>query len=286
MDPRLPQLDRREFLARTSAWAALLAAHGGIAWGDPAPESSSGKGKETGPRILSLELLTSAPLAQMKEFYRRSLGLRVLDERSDRLAVDAGETRLTFVEAGPDGGRPFYHFAFNIPENKLLAARAWQKERTPLIQAPARLRDPGYPDDVIHFKHWNAHSVFFLDPGGNVVEYIARHDLKNAAGGSFESEDILHASEIGLIVDDVPAAALKLREVVGLEQYRGGDEQFTAIGDEHGLLLVIRRGRTLNFNPSDPEKAARVFRTVARVRGVRREKVLLPHFPYEVSVEG
>jgi catechol-2,3-dioxygenase len=287
MDPRAPrQLDRRQFLAWTAASAAFFAVHGSPATGDPEPASSPGERKGAGPRILSLELLTAAPLAAMKDFYHRSLGLHVVEETPDRLTIGAGGTRLTFVHTGPGGEKPFYHFAFNIPENKLLAARVWQKERTPLLPIPPSLRAPGYPDDVVDFSHWNAHSIFFLDPGGNVAEYIARHDLKNAAPGPFGSEDILYASEIGLIVDDVPATAAKLREVVGVSQYRGGSEQFTAMGDEHGLLLVMKRGRVLDFNRSSREKAARVFRTAVRVRGAERATYRFPGFPYEISVEG
>jgi catechol-2,3-dioxygenase len=155
-----------------------------------------------------------------------------------------------------------------------------------LLPIPERLRDPKFPDDIVDYRHWNAHSIFFLDPAGNVVEYIARHDLKNAAEGGFSSADILYASEIGLIVDDVPTTASKLKEVVGEDQYRGGSDQFTALGDEHGLLLVMKRGRMLNFNPSTAEKAARVFRTNVRVRGGQRTQYRFPGFPYEVSVAG
>jgi catechol-2,3-dioxygenase len=151
---------------------------------------------------------------------------------------------------------------------------------------PERLRDPSYPDEIVDFRHWNAHSVFFFDPAGNVVEYIARHDLGNGAPGGFSTENILYASEIGLIVDDVAATASAVKEVVGVVQYRGGDEQFRAMGDERGLLLVMKRGRALNFNPGDPTKAAGIFRTAARVRGVRPATYRFPGFPYEISVEG
>jgi catechol-2,3-dioxygenase len=275
--------ERRHFLRWASASAAFLAAHGCTASEGP-HRPGPGERPETGPRIVGLELLSSAPPERMKEFYHKTLGLRLVDERRDRLTVAAGPSRLTFVTAGPEDGKPFYHFAFNIPENKIRGAHRWQKERTPLLPIPARLRDPQYPDDVVDYRHWNAHSVFFLDPAGNVVEYIARHDLKNAARGEFSPEDILCASEIGLIVDDVAATATRLTEVVGVEQYRGGSDQFTALGDEHGLLLVMKRGRVLSFD-APQKKEAGVFRTSASVRGVRRTNYRVPRFPYEVSVE-
>lgn len=50
----------------------------------------------------------------MKEFYHRSLGLRIVDEQPQRLTLQAGETPLTFVEPAPGDGQPIYHFAFNI----------------------------------------------------------------------------------------------------------------------------------------------------------------------------
>ncbi len=295
--------DRRRFLAGALASAALVGLHRLLAWAEPAGGSATVRREAPGPRILALELLTAAPLAAMKAFYNDTLGLRVVAEGEDRLTIGAGRTRITFVAArpdaagdpdaarpdaagGPDTARPFYHFAFNIPENKILAARAWQLERSPLMPIPERLRDPAFPDDVVDFSHWNAHSIFFLDPGGSVVEYIARHDLRNATPGAFGPDDILYASEIALVVDDVAATARTLRGVVGAEQYRGGDDRFIAIGDERGLLLVVRRGRTLNFHPEDPSKAARVFRTAATVRGARRAKHSVSGFPYEISLEG
>ena len=284
MHSQLLHPDRRQFFTVASTAAAFLAVHHATATERPMPESPSEKPKDAAPRIRSLELLTAAPLAKMKEFYHQSLGLRVLDDEPARLTIAAGETRLTFVPAGMDDGKPFYHFAFNIPENKIVAARHWQKERTPLLPIPARLRDAKYPDDVVNYSHWNAHSVFFFDQAGNVVEYIARHDLKNAARGDFGSGDILYASEIAFVVDDVPAAASRLKEVVGVEQYRGGDEQFMALGDEHGLLLVMKRGRVISFDAAD-KKAVTVFRTTVSVRGGKRTKYAFPQFPYEVAVE-
>jgi len=86
-------------------------------------------------------------------------------------------------------------------------------------------------------------------------------------------------------VDDVPAVASELKRVVGVDQYKGGSEQFTALGDEHGLLLVMRRGRIISFDAPE-KKAVSVFRTSATVRGVRRARHRVPGFPYEVSLEG
>lgn len=283
MGAPLPQLCRRRFLRWASASAAFFAVHPCGASENPRPDVLPKDPEQTSSRILSLELLSSASVAKMKEFYHASLGLRVVDEKAQRITIAAGATHLTFVQAAANGEKPFYHFAFNIPENKLLDARTWQLERTALLPIPKRLRDPNYPDDVVDYRHWNAHSIFFLDPAGNVVEYIARHDLKNAARGEFGSADILYASEIGLTVDDVSKTALKLKEVFDLSQYRGGSDEFLALGDVHGLVLVIKRGRILSFDAAE-KKAASVFRTVARLRGNKQTQYAVPAFPYELFV--
>ena len=143
----------------------------------------------------------------------------------------------------------------------------------------ANLRDPSMPDDVVAFRNWNAHSVFFWDPAGNLVEHIARHDLDNGAPGPFSSDDILYASEIGIIVDDVDATAAGLKETFALEQYRGGSQAFRAIGDEHGLLLAMKRGRMLGFGEARP---ADVFPTEASIRGAAAARYRQKGFPYEI----
>ena len=235
------------------------------------------------PRILGLELLTAAPLAAMKDFYHGTLGLRVTDERDDRLTIAGGATPITFVRAADEKSRPFYHFAFNIPRNRIRAARDWQAKRTPLLPIPPALRDGAYPDDVVNFAHWNAHAVYFFDPAENVVEYIARHDLANdAPAGAFGSDEILYASEIAFVVDDVAATSKALQDVAGAGPYRGASAEFAAVGDERGLLLVMKRGRVISFD-SPARKAVDVFRTTARLRGPRDAAHRDANYPYELT---
>lgn len=225
-------------------------------------------------------------MAGMKAFYGKTLDLGIVDERADRFTVDAGETKITFVEDPQtvDGRAPFYHFAFNIPENKIVQALEWQKARTPLLPIPERNRAAGYPPEVVDYSHWNAHSIFFLDPAGNVLEYIARHDLKNADRQPFSWGDILYASEIGLIVDDVPAAAGLLKDMAAVAPYKAASDQFTAMGDEYGLLLVMKQGRVLDFT-GNAAHGARVYPTTVTVRGAKAAKHQLAAYPYSIAIE-
>jgi catechol-2,3-dioxygenase len=273
------RLNRRQFLKSASAATLAVATYG---QGTPISKFLSRLVDGDAPRILRLRLATAASLAKMKHFYHEVLEFPVLAERPDEITIRAGLTQITFVAAKPDHGEPFYHFAFNVPENKILLAREWQKERTPLFQTPAHLRDSLFPDDVRHFANWNAHSIFFWDPAGNVLEYIARHDLKNSASGPFTSADILYASEIGFVSDDVPSTAMAFRQTFGLEQYRGGDDQFRAIGDEHGLLLVFKRGRDIGTGSGKTQPVS-VFPTEVSIRGEKQAKFETPEYPYEIS---
>lgn len=156
--------------------------------------------------IRELRLLTATPLSRMREFYRDKIGFRVLAESASEISFAGGGTRLTFMKAGPEqikgagnrgNGEPFYHFAFNIPRDKILAARSWQLERTRLTRPRPGLLDPAYPDDVWHFSQWNAHSVFFFDPAFNIVEYIARHNLDTGPGHATRATPVDGASASG-----------------------------------------------------------------------------------------
>ena len=277
-------IDRRHFLGSTAATAAFFAMHDLPLVG--AQVMATPQDEPRRPRILSLELLTGAPLSAMRTFYGKTLDLRLLDERPDRFTVEAGETRMTFVSSQDTatGRAPFYHFAFNIPENKIVKALEWQKARTPLLSIPERNRAAGFPPEVVDYRHWNAHSVFFLDPAGNVVEYIARHDLKNGDSSPFSWADFLYVSEIGLIVDDVTAAAAAVKEMAAVTPYKGGDGEFTAMGDEYGLLLLMKRGRIIDFT-GNAEHGVRVYRTAVNLRGAKAATHQLAPHPYRLTIE-
>ncbi|NNE08625.1 MAG: hypothetical protein HKN20_08690 [Gemmatimonadetes bacterium] len=199
-----------------------------------------------GHRFRAMTLAAPDPGA-LAVFYSETLGLPVRVE-GEIAIVSAGSNELRFERGA---GAPFYHFAFNIRPLRLEDARAWLAERVTLL----RYAETG--EEVVAFPSWNAHSVYFHDPAGNIVEFIARHDLKvgqapnDPADSPFGAADILGLSEIALVVDDVRETVRAIREAFGLAVYGGdeGDEVFTAMGDERGLVLAIR-----NDWPWLPEK--------------------------------
>lgn len=269
-------MKRRAFLGFSASAAAIafINAHSALAVTGCSPARAV-MGQQA--RITMLRLLTTTPLATMKKFYAETIGFPV-SEMENELIVHAGETMIHFIPAPSRDQRPFYHFAFNIPENKIQKAFEWQGKRTSIIHPSP----DGVKNEIVNFAHWNAHSVFFLDPAGNLLEYIARHDLDNEAAGDFSINDILYASEIAFIVDDVIASGNLLQKEMELAAYRNGDPGFWPIGDESGLLLMIRKGRIWAGYPGLVNETT-IFKTSVNIRSGSKKNWTIPGYPYELS---
>ena len=135
-----------------------------------------------------------------------------------------GASRLRF-EPGP---AVCSHFAVNVPPQRFEEAMAWARDRVELV------------DDDVPFPAWRARSAYFFDPGGNIVELIAR---ERAPG-----EDLfLEISEVGLPVTDVGAAVEWLESELGLPHFSGNRRDFSAVGDDRGLFIVVPVGRPWLF---------------------------------------
>jgi catechol-2,3-dioxygenase len=185
-------------------------------------------------QLLELTLATPSLDAQ-RDFYTQVLGLPVSPE-SDQLIVQAGASRLIFKSA-LSNWQGTYHFAFNIPENKFTESKAWLKDRTPLIRNRAG-------KDEFSFESWNAHAFYFYDAAGNILEFIARHSLPNASLEPFSAASILNVSEIGVTVSNVLETVATYQNKFGIAPYGGKPEaEFAALGDEQGLLIVVKQAR-------------------------------------------
>jgi len=226
-------------------------------------------------RIQHLNLQTAMPLPEMAAYYKDVLEMSI-ELSEDRLEIQGGETLITFTPAAA-GTEPYYHFAFNIPENKIVSARNWLGDRTKLAVTPARNREKGLPNEVMALNFWNSHSVYFWDPAGNILELICRHDMKNGTKGEFRGDEILYASEIGFVTEgSVNEMAGQIKSTFQLPQYRDGGDGFRALGDETGLLVLFKQGGT----PLGGQKGQtwQVFPTDVSVRPtIMLEHAKLPH---------
>ncbi|MFN8384454.1 MAG: hypothetical protein U0V02_21120 [Anaerolineales bacterium] len=184
--------------------------------------------------IKRLNIPTDDLIAQ-KEYYSNVLELPVHLE-DDYLLVKAGKTDIIFSQATVHWAGK-YHFAFNIPENQFLQAKAWLSKRIPLLKDIQG-------NDEFKSETWNSISLYFKDASGNILEFIARHDQKNTTEIPFNSEQILQVSEIGLPSKDVIAFAKELCEKLGISVYRQEpNENFTPVGDEDGLFILPSENR-------------------------------------------
>ena len=204
-------------------------------------------------QILQLELATHH-LRQQHGFYRDVLGLPVVEDTANRIVFQVGTSLLSFVQASePMAGS--YHFAFNIPENQFAQGKAWLQQRVALLTNSAGA-------DEYAFESWNAHAVYFLDPAGNIAELIARHALPNASSAPFSAQSLLSVSEIGIAASDVLAHVSVITTRGGLPVYAGpASPAFTAIGDEHGLFIVVPEHRI--WHPETGRAAVQLPITVA-----------------------
>lgn len=223
-------------------------------------------------QIAELHLVTNH-LAAQRAFYRDVLELPLVTEAPTSFTVQAGTSRLTFVET-TEPLPSIYHVAFNIPENQLAAAKAWLKQRVPLLQN-------GDSDEWV-FPDWNAHTVYYLDADGNILEAIARHNLPTTSTQPFTAQSFLSISEIGLATPDVRDFCQQLHSALGVDRWRGNDTNFAAVGDEEGLFIVAINGRPWNGNAAP----ARPLPTTVVLRGDEESKVVMfDGLPYQILVQ-
>ncbi|SIT84681.1 hypothetical protein [Edaphobacillus lindanitolerans] len=181
-------------------------------------------------------------LAAMRRFYGNILELEITERLEDRFTVRIGETEVTFVATD----RPaFYHFAINIPGNQFTMLKYWVKDRVPLNW------DGGV--DEVYFRNFDADSMYFEDPAGNIVELIGRR--KKDLFGDVSQASFLNVSEVGIVPRDVAKAGGDLMKA-GIP-LRGGTEvdphNLNFLGRGETFFVVVPEGRRWYFSKKDAE---------------------------------
>lgn len=182
--------------------------------------------------IKEINLYTN-DIAATTTFYTTKLQLPILRQSSNSISFQAGASVLTF-EQQTTILHPVYHFAFNITPDFLEDAISWLQQITHLLP----VTDNNY---IATFDNWNAQAVYFYDNNGNLLELIARHDLPKEA----TNFAITGISEIGIAAAAVPEYADQLIDTWHLPVFAKQPrmEAFTALGDDHGLLIIAAQGR-------------------------------------------
>lgn len=192
--------------------------------------------------IKSLTLQTDH-LQSMKEFYTNKLGFHLIAENKDSFQIQTGTSVLEFTNSDIVS-KPFYHFAFNIPANQFKEAKFWLKNKVQLLTEDG--------EDEVYFSNFVAQAMYFEDPSGNIVEFIARNGINEESSKPFTINSILHISEIGLIVDDVFKAGKELSKAHIFERdHKPLNEKslnFMGVRDKGIFIILARSGRRWIFS--------------------------------------
>jgi catechol 2,3-dioxygenase-like lactoylglutathione lyase family enzyme len=191
--------------------------------------------------ILELELL-SDDIPKTEAFYNQVLGLDTLYRDYSSVSFHVGATRLTFHSS--ENVKPVYHFAFDVPNNKLFEAFSWIESKTEIMYVIP-------PDKIADFYNWNAKSFYFYDNNGNILEFIARNDLDNATQNPFDGNSILSVSEIGLVSKNVAAKCEELFDKYEVTPYSKQPKlpKFIVLGTVTGLFILVEENR--DWYPTD-----------------------------------
>lgn len=223
-------------------------------------------------KILELEIL-SGNLEVQKAFYGSILGLPMLESDAQHLTVEVGSSRLIFTLQTDFFGR--YHFAFDVPENQLEAAKKWLEARVELI---ADVNG----ETIFESTNWNANQIYFRDPNGNILELIVRHELSNSSQTEFSSASLVNISEIGLACDNVPDVVKWLEENLQLEIYKSSSDTFAPVGNAHGLLILVQNTR--EWFPSTGVFAAPQPVNLM-LEGSQNQALEIPNLPYQIRTQ-
>jgi len=190
-------------------------------------------------------ILETNVLKKLYDFYHLELGFPLIKVTKNEFSIKIGSTHLTFIE-GDKNTKPFYHFAINIPENRMKEALKWLEKKVEIITFEG--------EKMIHFQLWNAHAIYFNDPAGNIVEVIARHQLKSPLTTKpFSYIEFLRIDEIGIPVFNVPETVEKIKRELGISAWRQPSDTFATVGDEEGLFIIVKKNR--QWFMSDKEAA-------------------------------
>ncbi len=222
--------------------------------------------------VLTKEIeLLSNHIDQQKIFYKE-LGFNIVSEGEKFFSISAGPSTLRFVQ-DDTVKNPFYHFAFNIPQNKIEEAHGLMSQKTKLTK---RMNS----EEIIYLPNFNAHSIFFEDPCRNIVEFIARHDLKNDQQQHFDIKDLINISEIGLVTDDVLAVSDELNTKLNVSAYNTPGENFSPIGAEDGLIIIVKKGRIWLMSENQEANIFPVKLKVSRAEHIEHE---VRGIPFHIS---
>lgn len=187
-------------------------------------------------------VLYTNKLRLLKRFYRNVMELEIINNSEEEFTVNIGESNLTFRQADEAS---FYHFAFNIPGNQFSLIKSWMKGKLTLNREGGR--------DEVYFPSFNADSMYFEDPAGNIIELIGRRhrDLfGNPSPASF-----LNISEVSMttyamtkVGDRIQDLGIPLRQGTEIDPH-----SLNFLGRDDTFIVLVPPGRKWYFSKKESE---------------------------------
>jgi catechol-2,3-dioxygenase len=192
--------------------------------------------------------LQTDDLPGTKKFYHTKLEFEIKEEGKDFISFNAGASELYF-EQTKSPANPTYHFAFNIPDNKIDEALEWTARKVEIVDVEGDSK-------IADFVNWNAKAFYFYDNNGNILEFIARFLLGKPSQSPFSAKSILSISEIGIVTDDVNQTAVDILQNFGIKHFKLPPpyEDFAALGDDEGLFILVTEKRLWYLTNLEAEK--------------------------------
>lgn len=187
-------------------------------------------------------ILQTNNISKTKHFYKNTIGFDILNETEKSITFLVGTSKLTF-EIVEVKICPKYHFAFNIPSNKLVEALNCFSNKVDLIPN-------GNNEYINDFKDWKANSIYFYDNNRNILELITRIDLNNSTEKHFSVDSILNINEIGIVVEFPIELGEEIIQKNNTNFFAKGPKRpdFVAVGNENGLFVISNHHR--NWYPT------------------------------------
>ncbi|WP_251517215.1 MULTISPECIES: hypothetical protein [Staphylococcus] len=193
-------------------------------------------------KLKSITLFT-ANLVDTFHFYKDTLECPVQIINAMAFKVTIGETQLLFQKSH-EMNQPFYHFAIDIPYNH------FNEMKRHYLNILFLLTEKG--QHTATFDTFYAHSFYFNDPSGNVVELIARNSNIS------DYAQFIRISEIGFVCNDLlnVYAALSDYHLQTVNHAYPTAENFNFIGDSQDESYIILTSEEKKWDFSDQSSKA------------------------------
>jgi hypothetical protein len=170
------------------------------------------------------------------------MGLEVTKSDTEEFAVRVGESTIIFQQSDQPA---FYHFAINVPGNQFSMIKHWVQERLSLNREKAV--------DQIYFSNFDADSIYFEDPAGNLIEFIGRRNRD--VFGNVTIDSFLNVSEVGIVTPHIIDVGDQLQDF-GIPLWQGTEinpHSLNFLGKDDTFIVLVPPKRRWYFSKSDAE---------------------------------